>query len=796
MAETDDALFSTGYAEDDPAKWGAEIADAFRQLEDILGAKVRCVRWDKYRVAAAFTIKVDLPSRGPVGGVDIRPREPIMLVFNRRDYPEKAPMVRSDRKDFPVNRLSHLYVVDEDRPQALCLHRGNFDDWFAEHTLGDLLGRVRGWFRDAAADRLNRDADFFEPTRLDELGGTAIFAPREFQRWVQHGWSGTGAKPGFGFLTMRMLPPDGRTPLKDAYVPVRVRDFYTKGRDLSAKLKETTDFNKAAAGQGNVAPGCFGILCWSARHPPVADYFGRLPKDVSGLLGLCGRYNIPLGEALREYAARGLNLLGLIPIIIAFARPRPLIGTDSAVEPLCFVIDGRNLASAETREPPAEAAAVPLAQRSPLDPKRAREIAGLEEGYAPGRVLLFGCGALGSKLALHLGRSGHTDLTLVDRDTLSPHNFVRHALLADRTGQNKAEAVASAVQALYANIPKSQDVIADPGSALNWLKGEHRPLLQKHRLLVDATASGMVFEALVRNTLPSGLKVARCGISDAGNIGLLSFEGANRNPRIDDLNVIVYDMAAERPALRDWLERERAERGRGVGAVLEEIAIGMSCSSDTTRMPDDLVSWHAASFSIALRDLARTKHRPNAGWLVLNHRPEGGAFPSGGLVSETIPVDPVVVVRARGVRGFELRGAGAWQVRIRAHLVSEMRERLHRAAPAETGGGMAGVIHPKRRIIYVTRMIEAPPDSKATPDSFTLGTEGLPETVEAVRKASGGLLGYVGDWHTHPRGAGHVSGQDLETMLDTKRKLDMADLPTFILIVSVKGVNAYVYEPG
>jgi hypothetical protein len=796
MAATDDALFSTGYAEDDPAKWGAEIADAFRQLEEILGAKVRCVRLDRFRVAAAFTVKVDLPSRGPVGGVDIRPREPIMLVFHRRDYPEKAPSARSDRRDFPVSRVSHLYVVEEGRPPALCLHRGNIDDWFAEHTLGDLLGRVRGWFRDAAGDRLNRDADFFEPTRLDELAGTAIFSPQEFQRWVKHGWDGGSGRPGFGFLTMRTLEPDGQQPLKDAYVPFRVREFYTKGRDLTAKLKEVADFNKAAAGHGTVAPGCFGILCWSARSSPVTDYFGRLPKDVSGLLELCGRYDIPLGEALRDYAARGLNLLGLVPVIVAFARPRPLIGTNSTIEPLCFVLDGRGPASAETHKLPAGAAAVPLSQRSPMDPKRAREVAGLEDGYARGRVLLFGCGALGSKLALHFGRSGHTALTVVDRDTLSPHNLVRHALLADRVGQNKAKAAARSVRAIYDSVPDSQAVNDDPGSALEWLKGSRRPELRKHQLLVDATASGMVFEALVRNPLPGGLKVARCAISDAGRIGLLSFEGPNRNPRVDDLNVHVYDMAVERPALRDWLERERAERGQGVGNVLEEISIGMSCSSDTTRMPDDLVSWHAASFSVALRELDRTKHMPNAGWLVLNHRPGGGAYPPGGLASESVPVDPVVVVRARGVRGFELRGAGAWQVRIRAHLVREMRERLHGAAPAETGGGMAGVIHPKRRVIYVTRLIEAPPDSRATPDSFTLGTEGLLETVEAVRKASGGLLGYVGDWHTHPRGAGQVSGKDVETMLDVKQRLDIADLPTFILIVSTRGVNAYVYEPG
>lgn len=795
MDTSDGALYSAGYAEENPAKLSAEVAEAFCELERIVGGEVRPVRWNEHWVAAAFTIKVDLPSRGPVGGIDIRPQEPIMVVLNRRDYPEKAPMVRSDRKDFPVSRLSHLNPVQEGEPPYLCLHRGNFDDWFAEHTLEDLLKRVRSWFRDAASNRLIREADFFEPTRLDELAGTAVFSPAEFKKWLRHGWASSTGKPGFGFLSMSLLDPERYDPRQDGYVPVRVREYHARGHDLAERLKAFTDFNKVAAERSNLAPRCFGILCWSAHEPAIAHFFGQLPKDASGLIELCGRYSIPLAEALREYAANKLNLLGPIPVVIALVRPRPLIGTDSNVEPLCFVLDGSDPAFAETHKMPAGAIAIPLAQRSPLNPKRAREIAGVGEGYAPGRVLLFGCGALGSKLALHVGRSGHTALTVVDRDTLSPHNLVRHALLSDRTGQNKAEATGKSVRAIYEGIPESEQVVYHAGSALDWIKGEYRPALKKHRLLVDATASGMVFEALVRNDLPAGLKVARCGISDLGRIGLLALEGSNRNPRIDDLNVLVYDMAVERPELREWLERERAHREQSVGPVLEEISIGMSCSSDTMRMPDDLVSWHAASFSVALRDLAGTKRRPNAGWLVLNYRPVGGEdFPSASLASELIPVDPLVAVQARGVEGWELRGVGAWQVRIRPHLVREMRDRLHRAAPEETGGSMAGVIHPKRRVIYVTRMIEAPPDSKASPDSFTRGTEGLLETVSTVRKASGGLLGYVGDWHTHPRGAGRVSKQDVETMLDMKRKLEIADLPTFILIVTPKGVNAYVYE--
>src|SRR5262249_41158045 len=151
MAEDEANIFSATYVIEKPQAWGHEIEAAFAKLDRIVDGDVRCVRWNKDYVAAAFTIRVDLPSRGAGGGVDIRALEPIMLVFNRRDYPEKAPMARSDRRDFPTAHLPHLNPVGPGQPPWLCLHRGNLDDWFAEHTLEDLVGRVKDWYRDAAA---------------------------------------------------------------------------------------------------------------------------------------------------------------------------------------------------------------------------------------------------------------------------------------------------------------------------------------------------------------------------------------------------------------------------------------------------------------------------------------------------------------------------------------------------------------------------------------------------------------------------------------------------------------------
>lgn len=789
-------LFSAGYRSETPESWGEHIEAAFAELGRITNDKVRCVRWNDKQVAAAFEIRVDLPSRGTFRDIDIRSREPVLLVFNKRDYPEKSPMVRSDRKDFPVSCLPHLNPVNRDQPPWLCLHRGNFDDWFAEHTLEDLIRRVRNWYRDAAANRLIPEGDYFEPTRLIDTIGTTVFAPDSFEQWVKQGWKQSGGQSGYGFLFMMLLDPSKRDPARDGAFPVRARSFHPKDKDLRELLKVVHEYNVISRENPNLAPWCFGLLCWPPRQKNLNEYIGTLPQNASELFEMCRRLELPLEGALMDCASRELALLNGLPVILALPRPRPLINSALTIEPLCFVVDASDANFNGSGIIPDESRVFITGHRSPLTPRSAREISGFDEENKLGRILLFGCGALGSKIALHFGRSGHTAFTVVDHDTLSPHNFVRFALLSDRTGQNKAEALEKSISALFESIPEPEKPKAHTGSALDWLRGEQAADLPGHGLLLDATASGMVLEALIRAELPANLKVARCGIADLGRIGILAIEGPNRNPRVDDLNVLVYDMAIDNEPLQRWLARERRQREERVGPSLEEISIGLSCASDTMRLSDEVASWHASTFSLALRNLASQARKWNSGYLVLNFR-EGAEETAAdiSLFTESAPIDPVVILPTSEVKGGRARRTGRWQVRIHARAVAEMRKQLKDASPQETGGLMIGVIHPKRLTIYVTRIIAAPPDSHGSAFSFRRGTRRLPQAVSDIKKASGDLLGFVGDWHSHPRGSGRISETDIEAMLETKRDFDTAGLPTFILIATPNNLYAYIAEP-
>lgn len=796
MVEKSDVLFSAGYGKENPAKWGVDIAEAFEELQRIVG-EVQCLRWNDQYVAAAFSLPVDLPTRGPVGGVDIRVREPVLVVFSRRDYPERAPMARSDRKDFPVESLAHLNPTEPGQPAWLCLHRGSVDDWFAENTLKAFIKRMRDWLRDAARDRLIRSTDFFEPTRIVKAAGTAVLSPKDLKQWIARGWQSISDKAGYGFMVMGLLNPDGNQSVHDGFFPVRAYGFHLKSEDLSGSLESVHRINEIVGRIPSASPWCFGLLCWTRKEIPINEYFGHLPGTVAELMTFCAKLDIPLQEALREYSTRKLCVASGIPIILAVLRPRPLINSDSHIEPLSFVVAGSGSDFTETGQLPDSAQVWPLAHRTPLTPEAARQISGLDESDEIGRVLLFGSGALGSKIGLHLGRSGNTAITTVDHDTVSPHNMVRHSLLPGQIGQNKAMALRRSIEAMFEEIPKDLAPVSYSSSALEWLKGDLKRFLDRHSLLVDATASGMILEAMLRADFPSTLKVTRAGIADLGRVGILAIEGPRRNPRIDDLNMFMIDLATREAPLRKWLQREREQIEEGIGARLESITIGMGCASDTMRLADDVVSWHASAFSLALRDLCARNRISAKGILVINYKPEDDrSHRCGALVSQRIPIDPVAVARSLYVKGWRAQGKDSWEIRIAASVTREMRLKLNIASPRETGGLMIGVIHSKRRIIYVTGLIDAPADSEGAASWFYRGTLRLPEAVNEINHTSGGLLGYVGDWHTHPRGSGRISPTDVLAMMKTKRQFDVAGLPTFILIVSHKALNAYVSSPS
>jgi ubiquitin-protein ligase len=76
------------------------------------------------------------------------------------------------------------------------------------------------------------------------------------------------------------------------------------------------------------------------------------------------------------------------------------------------------------------------------------------------KVGIVGCGALGSKIAASLARSGVRAFVLVDDDIFTPGNLVRHELDVGSLGAHKAEALAARLKAITAGVNVSARRVA------------------------------------------------------------------------------------------------------------------------------------------------------------------------------------------------------------------------------------------------------------------------------------------------------------------------------------------------
>lgn len=734
-----------------------ELQSAY-QLRDLT-----IYQYDRF-TAVRFTLAVSLPSRGPVNGIDIRPAEPVLIFFHEKGYPGRAPQVRVDRRSFPTHRLPHLNPVLPGEPPWLCLHRGNLNDWYAEHSILDLVERARGWLEDAAKGQLIKERDRFEPTRIDPeyWFGASVFDQQQFRAYITERWradSNGGVAYVVSYLSGIKIDWEWLRLSSDFIAPA-IEPVIARGAERSGREADQ---------------GCFfpGILFWPDACDKFDQYFGALPNTLPGLYELAQSVGIPLQETLAPLLASANSPFGaLIPLFLCIQRPLQLIGSDSNLEILSFVClrDSHN---------PEKVGVLP--HRDPLTPAFARHLSGLSAS-APSKTLLIGCGALGSKIGLHLGREGLTELTPVDGDGLSPHNLVRNALLDSSRGLNKAHALETVIREIYRESHQPVNVASIKGSAFDFLYDRDAAVFKSHKLVVDATASVSVFAGLVENESPHIPPVVRCELADGGQLGIMLVEGRGRSPKLDDLRASLYDLAIEDAHVERWLRGFQDHDNDELGAGLEDITIGLGCSSPTMRVPDDLISLHAAAKAVTIRNLMT------------------GASPVGGIQLSAIEntVFPQASVYFKPVDKFKTllpRRPGGWRIRIRMSVHDLLMQRTVEAAPNETGGILIGLVARKQKTIFITRQLDAPDDSESYPYAFKMGVNDVPDQVRMIMAKTGNLIRYVGEWHSHPKGPSTLSPKDQGTVQQLRTNLNKIGMPTLVMVVTPGGCYPHLSLP-
>ncbi|WPV65975.1 ThiF family adenylyltransferase [Chitinophaga sp. LS1] len=735
-----------------------EVQEAIEELRRYFCLEtVKVLSIDDYWIAIPVNLHVSIPPNGSVGGIDIREIEPILIWFKLGNYPSVAPRVSSDRKDFPRHKLSHLYVLQSKDPGVkLCLVRGNLDEWFANKPLVTMLGLSEEWYFKAANGLLNEDGNEFDPMRLDSYSDYHAYRYSRMIEVVEEQKSFLPREPFACFITI------GSEVLKDAHVRVI---FKTDAYFPLIASEKVISIAKALESKKNANMFPFvSVLIWNPSDVTYSEYDTNIPTNYQELVKYFHRYDIDINPILENLIKTKIIWKETIPLIHAIKRPKKMIGFAGNYEFVNFRL------YAEPGQKKVIGPQCEVKIMSHIEPF-AQSIASTLSGETRNAKTLFvGAGSLGSKIIMHNARSGNASMGICDNDDFLEHNLARHTLLPIHVGRNKANALVDELNKMFEFTP---DRSIEAFTAKVGLLSDS--IFTNYKWLVDSTASLSVRNWLALKKFNSPINIAKCELANEGGIGLLYVEGENRNPRIDDLVNLAYFRALKYLAIEKW-RRNDADREE------KTLEIGLGCSSATAVVADDSISSHAAIFSKVLhhqkdRDIIKEK-----GLFYLQVIDKKG-IPESYSRHEII--DPFSVHQCGVGSGWEVRLMGG----LKEHLLLECK----RFKPKETGGILIGICNYKTKTIHVYDIMNAPPNSKRTSVSFIRSNTGLKERVDQIKAITGGMIGYVGEWHTHPMQLEQLSERDKKTvdeLLPINRKVP---IPTLSLIVTNTDLLPYIF---
>jgi Prokaryotic E2 family A len=719
---------------------GDDIPIPVRRALRLIEAHPSVVRLTADRVqgsdatVAVAEIRTELPNEWRAAGVSpsgVRVIEPVTLVFTA-GYPLRAPYIWL-RADF--NRSHpHVQPSREGGPPEPCLVAGSPREVLRVRGIGGLFEQLVDWLDKAAMAQLIDPQHGWEPVRRDGVDDV-IVAEAAWLTGLQTREGGCSVFPatyyvsrGASLFAYRIGIP------KAASVP------------LEPELVGTWRYRKV--GDHGETGNTHALVAWSGKLPSgqpliASRYYPETVTTIDELLARAGELGC------REFLEPKLSILqrrisGVtlkegqpIPVLLLARRPFKVIGTSSPIEICPYVVDlrgGEELSSGSAKS------VRTAMHREELSTELLRRAAG-DDGNALRPWTLIGCGSIGSKLAIHLAKSGRGPAAVIDNGNMQPHNFARHGTLPS---ENKVES--------FWSIPKAHH-LADVLATLKQPPVPHDVDIIAHVLdkksitslvasdsfaVVNTTGSASVREALammgVAATRPRAIEACMLGI---GSVGLMSVEGPGANPSTTDLMCEAYRL----------IHADQNLRKEVFNTTAEAIEIGQGCSALTMPLSDGRLSSFAAPMSEYIRQLQR------------DDLPGSGAVLIGNLAADGLNQ---TWTRAE-IRPRILVGDGSGSiVRVSPGVDEIIRREVASRPGSETGGIIIGRYSDIANVFHVVGTLPAPPDSKFSRDEFVLGTQGLRPMLEDLIEGSGGALYALGTWHNHLVPSG-PSGRDVKT---------------------------------
>ena len=716
-------------------------------------------------ITVDVTFAVNLPNEWRRQGESpsgVRLREVVRFEFSG-GFPMNPPQL-SLRADFSRN-LPHMQPWLSDGRPVPCIYDGDLTELLHREGLAGILNQTALWLERAALGTLMDPDQGWEPVRRDFFEDVLVVDAGHLQGLVDR-------RGGYRFMKIEYLkfpgtdgPPVVHGQIASGNVPIN--------RETVGSI-----FGEAEiGGERRVRRGkSLALAVWPGKHPsgkPIVNE-SYLPETVESVDGLKERAAL---YGCRKELDGGLNLLArcvsgwrgpgsyTMAVILLARRPFDVIGSTSPIELCPYVVE---VGSPRLFADGGATAVRAAAHRHSISRELLARMAGLEPTAERPSWTLVGAGSLGSKIALHLARTGNGPSAVVDRSRMAPHNAARHALVP-ATGDMqmvwtdaKARLLSEALSGLNQTAtPIATDVVRMLMSG----KDARRAWPGKSWAVLNATASPVVREASgASDAMPT--RVVETSLFAGGAVGAITVEGPNRNPGTTDLMAEFYAILQEHSDLGSIVFDHDDSVSRQ--------STGQGCGSLTMTMSDGRLSLFAAGMSEYL--LARQREGlPQAGGEVLIGRLSEDGY---GLAWRAFQVPPVIIVPTTN--------GEAWRVHVHARAISRMQEEASRWPNVETGGVLVGRLSEVARAAHVVDVVEAPEDSRRASNEFVLGTTGLRHRLREYSESVDWSLYCLGTWHSH-LSPGGPSAMDRATA----EAVAVARLtPSIFLIMTPTGFHA------
>ena len=708
-----------------------QFADYLEQAGGQAFTKLRQVRRvkDSTSEVIVFSVLVERPQKlvHP-----IQREELLAAIFLEAD--EIPPEVISLRPDFPC--VPHTNLRSKGYPISICLYDQPYDVVKLTWTPSEFLQRIHFWLARTATGTLHGADQPLEP--LMAVSQHQLVLPADFNT----------TNPKLKPKPFNMVRVEG------APGQFTFRAFYDKsGRHKTASV----------AAVFWCQPQTHGVI----RHEPL---------NLQDLQELCVPAGLDIAtgiqETIREWFLEKPSpefLSAQFVIILVLPKTRQGLTQIESFEKRAFLtgisvaemgfklgcLDGHGqstgmvIGKIAVPKGALEQIQISLLQvLHALSPKIAAQMNGTKP--CESKIVAVGMGALGSQIYNNLARAGYGRWTVIDNDILLPHNCARHYLGDWAVGTNKARTMAE-IGRLILNEPTFAEAIntnflrsAGQAEAIN-------TALKSAEVVLDMSASVAVSRHMAKSEhSPRTISIF---MTPQGNGLVVAAEDEKRRIRLDWLEMLHYRAVLNEPALHQSLQSNDAH-----------LRYGNSCRDVSVELAqDDTCMWSGIA-SKSIRQIRETGE-PSLRIYVSDQN---------GVTSLIQP--PLSVPR-------RLR-LDDWVICIDEWLLGKLAQFRSSRLPNETGGILLGAFDTHSRTCHIIDALPSPPDSTEWPTTYIRGCEGLGARVAEIKNLTLGQVSYVGEWHSHPKGAAvRPSHDDLMAYEWLVGHMNLEALPGLMLII-------------